>query len=123
MLRSRRKERKKETGEGVLFAHDADHLSALDAEGDAGGDGGGGGHAEADDGGDGLLADEVTSLEQGDGGFLAAAGDDGELGAATLDVIDGVGLVSLLKKVLLRLDPHDLATQPGLRKELGRIKR
>ena len=61
---------------------DADHLVAIDLQGGAGGDGGGGGHAQAAGAGDGFFADEVAGDEQGDGGFFAGLGDDGEFGAA-----------------------------------------
>ena len=84
-------EGEEEVGEGVLLVHDSDHFVAVDAEGGAGGDGGGGGKAETSGGGEALFSDEVAGVEEGDGGFFAAFGDDGEFGAAFLKVEDAVG--------------------------------
>lgn len=61
---------------------------------------------------DRLFADEVAGREQGDGGLLAAFGDDGEFGAAGLEVEDGVGGVPLGEEDLLGLEAYEMAAQP-----------
>ena len=85
-----------------------DHLVAIDLHGGAGGDGGGGGHAQAAGAGDGFFADELAGDEQGDGGFFAGLGDDGELGAACDEIEDAVGLGALGEEDAGRLEVDEL---------------
>jgi hypothetical protein len=110
-------ELEEEVGEAMLLVHDADHLVAPDPERGAGGDGGGGGQAQAGDAGDRLFSNEVAGDEQGDGGLLAAFGDDGEFGATGLQVEDAIGRVSLREEGLFGLQADELSSQSGVGQE------
>ncbi len=97
-------------GEGGVVVEGLDHLIAIDLHGGAGGDGGGGGHAQAAGAGDGFLADEIAGDQQGDGGFFAGLGDDGELGAAGGEIEDAVGLGTLGEEDAGGLQVDEFAT-------------
>ena len=114
-------EREEEVGEAALGVQGADHLVALDAECGAGGDGGGGGHAQAGNSGDGLFAEEVARVEQGDGRLFAAIGDHGEAGAAALQVEATGGLGSLAEEDLLGREADEMASHTCTGEESGDV--
>ena len=99
-----------EVGKAMLLVHDADHLVASNPERGACSDGSGGGQAQAGDAGNRLFSNEFAGGDQGDGGLLAALGEDGELGTACLQVEDAIGWVSLREEGLLGLQTDKLSS-------------
>jgi hypothetical protein len=112
-------ETKEEVRERVVVVEGLDHLFAIDLGGDTGCDGGGGGHAQAAGASDRFLTDELAGDEQGDGGFLAGLGDDGEFGAAHGEVKDAVGFSALREEDAAGLEVDEFTARGFCTKEIN----
>lgn len=116
------KERGEEVGKSLLFAHDAEELLARDAKGGAGGDGHGCCDAGRWLGHHGPLAEEVARSDKSDGGFATGRGDHGDLGAALLEVVDGIGGISLGEEPAVFFEVVDGAARSRLVQERPNVK-
>jgi hypothetical protein len=114
-----KEEAEEEVGEGVVLVEGADHLVAIDLHGNARGDGGGGGHAQAAGAGDGFFADELVWDQQCDGGFSAGLGHDGELGTASDQIKDAIGVGPLREEDAAGLVMDQLSARAFRIKKIG----
>ena len=99
-----------------------DHLFSFNSEHRGGCDRRRGGHALRLNCRDTFLAQEVPGPQQGDGGFFAALGDDGQLDPALLNIKHSISGISLGKDVLVFLKINNCPPQAGFREKSCRLK-
>ena len=100
----------------MLLVHRAKHLFSFYLQRHAVGGGCGGGHMQSAQACQRFLTDKFPGGKMSDGGFLAIFGNDGQLGAPTLEIKDKIGGFSLREEGLVSRNLTILRPSPALAK-------